>query len=275
MPVMAAPLPPEEPIAWTQLASWLQTLEQAKVLDQPALEKVKEQLGDLRNQPEKDWYSQSSLEAGDALRQQTGESLRALEQNLENAAELMGQAQVSMPEGELRMLTESLKQTAQGLQSGNLAANRELTGKLGSFNPSSLRAMSPAEMQALQQRLAAGAKICSQCVGPSLGGTNAAFCNSQLPSGHPGGGGPADLNLDDTAENLRTKRVEGASNPDPSRALPAEVLAITKGKHQVDTHTPTGPVEAGAISSAGEGGEAVWRDSLTPDERQVLQNYFK
>jgi hypothetical protein len=96
-----------------------------------------------------------------------------------------------------------------------------------------------------------------------------------MPSGHPGGGGPAQLTLHDQPEDLRTKQTQGASNDDMSRALPGEVIAIAKGRHNVDTNTPAGPVEAGAISSAGQGGDAVWRDSLTPDERQVLQKYFK
>jgi hypothetical protein len=283
--------PNEEPIAWTQLESWLKTLDQAKVVDQPALEKLKEQVDDLRNQPEKDWYSQSSLEAGDALRQQTSQSLHALEQNLDKTAALMAQAQQAgqMPAPELQTLSDSLKQLAQGMQSGNLAADKALTEKLGSFDPSTLRTMSAAEMQALQQRMASGAKVCSQCVGPNIGyGNGTAGDGHRLglkggwndkpgmgASGHPGGGGPAELGLDSTSEDLHTKRLEGDSNADSRRALPGEVLAVAKGKHNVDKTLPAGPMEAGAISSAGAGGDAVWRDSLTPDDRQILESYFK
>jgi hypothetical protein len=284
--------PNEEPIAWTQLESWLKTLDQAKIIDQPALDKLKEQVNDLRNQPEKDWYSQSSLEAGDALRQQTGNSLHSLAQNLEHAAALMAQAQQAgqMSTADLQTISNSLKDLAQGMTSGNLAADKEMTGRLGAFDPSTLRTMSAAEMQALQQRMASGSKICAACVGPSIGPGNgiggdghrnggASAWSLQKDgkgaSGHPGGGGPADLALDDISENLHTKRLEGDSNPDPKRAVPGEVLAITKGKHNVDKTLSASPVEAGAISSAGEGGDAVWRDSLTPDDREVLQKYFK
>jgi len=282
--------PNEEPIAWTQTESWLQTLGQAKILDQPALDKLKEDLGDLHNQPEKDWYSQSSLEAGDALRQQTGQSLRELQQDLEKSSDLLTQAQQAsqMSASDLHALSASLQEAAKALQSGNLPANKELTGKLRTFDPSTLKTMSPDQMRALQQRLAAGAKVCGQCVGPNLGDgcvaggdghrsgkTGADDKFGKGASGIPGGGGPADLGLDDTSENLHTKRMEGASNDDPTRALPGQVIAIAKGKHNVDKTTPSGPVTAGAISSAGQGGDAVWRDSLTPDERQVLQRYFK
>jgi hypothetical protein len=82
------------------------------------------------------------------------------------------------------------------------------------------------------------------------------------------------LGLDQQPENLHSKRLEGASNDDPTRALPGEVIAIAKGKHNVDTTTQAG-AQGGAISGAGEGGDAVWRDSLTPEEQGVLQRYFK
>jgi hypothetical protein len=283
--------PNEEPIAWTQLESWLKTLDQAKIVDQPALDKLKEQVDDLRNQPEKDWYSQSSLEAGDALRQQTGQSLNALEQNLDKTAALMAQAQQAsqMSAADLQTLSGSLKQLAQGMQSGNLALDKDLTGKLGSFDPSTLRSMSAAEMKALQQRMASGARICSQCLRPDLrpgNGTagdghrrgiksNGPGKDGMGASGHPGGGGPAELGLDDISENLHTTRLQGDSNADPRRALPGEVIAVAKGKHHVDKTLPAGPVEAGAITSSGAGGDAVWRDSLTPDDREILQRYFK
>jgi hypothetical protein len=265
--------PSEEPIAWTQLENWLQTLDQAKILDQPALEKLKEQVDDLLHQPEQDWYSQSSLEAGDALQQQTAQSLRELQQNLEKASELVAQAQQTLSASQLQTLSSSLKDLALGMQSGNLPVNKALTAN---FDPSTLKAMSPRQMQALEQRLSDGAKVCSQCVGPNpCGLTGTSQKPGQFPSGHPGGGGTAPLGLDNDAENLHTKRTEGASNDDPARALPAEVIAIAKGKPNADQTNIPGPLQAGAISSTGQGGDAVWRDSLTPDERQVLQSYFK
>ncbi len=241
--------PTEEPIAWTHLESWLKTLDQAKVLDQPALDKLKEQVQEFRNQPEQQWYSQSSLEAGDALQEETSQSLASLEQNLEKSSDLVGQAQMAqqLSASQLQTLTASLKDAAQGMISGNLPLNKELAGQLGNFDPSTLKAMSQAQLQALQQRLSSAAGVCSQCVNPNAipGVTGTASTASQYPSGHPGGGGPAPLTLQPTAENLNTKTTQGASNTDPSRALPGEVIAIAKGKHNVDKTTPAGPVAGG------------------------------
>jgi hypothetical protein len=268
--------PSDEPIAWTQIESWIKTLDQAKLLDQPALDKLEGQLDDLRRQAAQDWYSQSSLEAGDALEQQAAQSLRDLQENLEKSADLMAQVQQAdgMPASQIQALSDSLRAAAQGMLSGNLPLNQELAGQLRNFDPSSLKSMTPEQMRALQQRLAEGAKVCSQCVSPNPGRLGAGK-RGQFASGHPGGGGPAPLTLEQTPENLHSTKLEGASNLDPSRALPAEVIAIAKGRHNVDKNLAVGPVAGGATTYAGEGGDVVWRDSPLPDERQVLQKYFK
>ena len=194
--------PTEEPIAWTQLESWLQKLDQAKVLDQPALEKLKEQVDDLRKQPAEDWYSQSSLEAGDDLQKQTAQSLHELEANMQKSSDLIAQAQAAgqtMSDSELQTVSMSLKQAAMGMQAGNLPLNKELAGKLGSFDPSTIRSLTQAQMQAMQQQLKAGTQVCSQCVGANpatgkgmSGDGHRQGKDSHYPSGHPGGaaGGP-------------------------------------------------------------------------------------
>jgi hypothetical protein len=268
--------PSEEPMAWAQMQSWLNTLQKANLLDQPALDKVQQQLDDLRHQPEQDWYQQSSLEAGDALQQQTKQGLQDLQQNLEKSSEMLSQAQnaAQMSSNQLEQLSASLNSTAQAMVSGNMPLNKELAGKMGKFDPSSLKSMSAQQLAQLQQRLSDGMKVASMIVGPNVSKQGQGV-RSQYPSGHPGGGGTAPLGLSNDAENLHTKRMEGASNDDASRAVPAEVLAITKGKHNVDKNAPAGPVDGGAFASEGQGGDAVWNDSLTPDEQSVLQKYFK
>jgi len=268
--------PNEEPIAWTQVESWLKTLEQAKLLEQPALDKLQQQLDDLQHQPEQDWYSQSSLEAGDALQEQTAQALREMRENLDKSADLLALAQHAdeMPGSQLQNLSAALKDLGAAMMSGALPLNSELAGKLRSFDPSSLKAMSQEQLQALRDKLADGTKICSQCVGPKTT-KGEGVAKAQEPQGPPWGGKTAPLGLDENAEDLHTKRMEGASNEDPRRALPGEVLAIAKGQHNVNKTNPAGLVDGGAASSAGQGGDAVWRDSLTPAERQVLQKYFK
>jgi hypothetical protein len=268
--------PNEEPIAWTQVESWLKTLEQAKLLEQPALDKLEQQVEDLRRQPEPEWYNQSSLEAGDALEQETEQALREMRDNLAKTSDMVEMAQHAdqMSSSQLQNISNALKDLGAAMMSGALPLDSELAGKLRNFDPSSLKAMSPEQMQALRDKIAEGTKICSQCVGPNTA-KGEAWSKAPEPKGPPWGGETAPLGLDENAEDLHTKKTEGASNDDSSRALPGEVLAISKGRHEVKKTNSGGLVDGGAASSAGQGGDAVWRDSFTPAERQVLQKYFK
>jgi hypothetical protein len=52
-------------------------------------------------------------------------------------------------------------------------------------------------------------------------------------------------------------------------------LGTSAGAHDVDPNKTAGPMSAGAISGAANGGEAVWVNRLTPAERAALKKHFK
>jgi hypothetical protein len=56
---------------------------------------------------------------------------------------------------------------------------------------------------------------------------------------------------------------------------PGDVLGVSDGKHDVDKNAYTGPKNGGAIQDTGDGGAAVWQNSLLPSERETLKRYFK
>ena len=90
-----------------------------------------------------------------------------------------------------------------------------------------------------------------------------------------GGGGPAPLTLDEKPTDLATTKNDAVSNPDLEHALPGDVVAVGKGEHTVDPTKYAGPASGGAIASPGAGGDAVWRNDLTPRERALLKTFFK
>ncbi len=51
------------------------------------------------------------------------------------------------------------------------------------------------------------------------------------------------------------------------------MLSLKDGQHEVDK-TYQGPTTGGAAQE-GKGGEQVWRDTLTPEEKAVLKRVFK
>jgi hypothetical protein len=61
---------------------------------------------------------------------------------------------------------------------------------------------------------------------------------------------------------------------DYSRSQLGSVLGIQDGRHQLDK-TTTAPASAGKVTSEGRGGEQVWRETLTPEEKAVLRRVFE
>ncbi|MGI8603473.1 MAG: hypothetical protein ACR2OZ_10805 [Verrucomicrobiales bacterium] len=88
------------------------------------------------------------------------------------------------------------------------------------------------------------------------------------------GPGAAPLFLGDKQSKLGTNKQENISSDDLSRAAPADLIATRDDKHEVDK-TPVNVREAGTVGNTGAGGEQVWKESLSPEERAVLKRYFK
>ncbi len=88
------------------------------------------------------------------------------------------------------------------------------------------------------------------------------------------GPGTAPLTLEEQESQLGTNNREAVTNPDLSRATPADLIGLGQDKHEVDK-TPTGPRAAGAINNEGQGGEQVWKESLLPSEKEALKKFFK
>ena len=64
------------------------------------------------------------------------------------------------------------------------------------------------------------------------------------------------------------------SNLDTQRAALGDQLGTSDGRHRVDKDAFR-VQQSGGIQTTGQGGDAVWTDSLLPSEREVLKNYFK
>lgn len=75
-------------------------------------------------------------------------------------------------------------------------------------------------------------------------------------------------------QNLKTKNIENINNPDLRRASPGEMLAIGETEHD-DAQKPSVRQSGGQLSSGAKGGDAVWRESLMPEEKRLLKRYFK
>jgi hypothetical protein len=83
----------------------------------------------------------------------------------------------------------------------------------------------------------------------------------------------APLPLSSQPTDLNTSKPESLEANDLKLARPGDAIGTADTEHQLDK-TPAGPRNAGTINAAGRGGDSVWRDSLLPGEKAVLQKYF-
>ena len=166
---------------------------------------------------------------------------------------------------------------------------------LKGLDPSQMRdalgQLSKEQMQQLREQLKKGAQACKECQG--AGGKLGEISESEKlmsilregqgkgkdGDGQPGRGGinrgrgDAPMFYGDQ-QKLDAGKLEGVTNTDLSRAAPGDVLAEGQTKHD-DEEVPVKAREAGAVSGNGQGGDAVWRESLMPEEKAVLKKYFK
>jgi len=293
-------LPPSEPLAREQVDKWLDKLEETEVIAQEAIEEYRDSLEELRQQDPGEWFSHASMEASDSLRDALGRETQQMEADLSKIERNLNALQVfsqQIDEKTRSQLIEEYQNAVQGLELGKLPLNKEMLEALQSIDPSklgdALSKLSEEQMQQLREQLKKGAQACKECRGGGAG--LGEMSESEMLLGilrseqekkngveqgqSPGRGGisrgrgDAPLAFGDEKQ-LNSGQLEAVTNMDLSRAAPGDVIGSGETEHEIDK-TKTGPVEAGAVSSNGQGGDAVWRESLLPEEKAVLKKYFR
>lgn len=282
---------PVAPGAWERMEDWLATLEEEDLIEESSIEEGRSRIEELRDQPEEDWFSHSSLEATDTLEETLGRQMREMAAEMavldRNISALKNSP---VPQSEA-MREQNLKEFSEALDalSGNgLAMNEAMMRQLQGIDPSRLgretsSGLSPERLQALQDQMRKGAARLGSLEGlPPLGEEFSLEQGSGMEGEgmNPGRGGVergrggAPLFYGDKEDDLATKNLEAITNEDFSRATPGEVLGLGETEREID-QTPAGLRPGGGILSTGQGGDAVSRETLRPDEQAVLKRYFK
>ncbi len=288
----------EEPISWTEVDSWIDTLKTYEIVDKDALNKLEKQIEMLRNQPQDSWYNHSSLEGGDRLREQAKMSIEALERNLELAQNTLltinqlqklslGDDNTSMldtfTKGD-KSLEEILKKSASdwkkildNLSNSDLSVNSKLMEQLKSIDPNQLKQLSKEQLADLQKQLAEGIEGCEISLSEGLDSKDAStlLLATMGSGGVSEGPGSLPIQLNSEPTSLGSTKIESVSNKDTSKPILGDQLGYIKGEHDINPNAYNGPANAGNIKEMGKGGETVWRESLDPNEKNLLKRYFK
>ncbi len=272
-----APRTLEEPLAWNQVEEWAETLEEDTFIEEEALSNLREQVQELRDRPMEEWYSHSSLEASDSLKEQTEQAIRELASDLQAARS--GLAALERFDSEMPLAMQDswksfMDPSLSGLGQGPLPIDPSLLSQLEGIDPSQLRALTQEEWEALKEALENGCKACSACEGD---GTNLVLAVSSTwgNGGIDRGPGEAPLFLKEDETKLGATRPETLRNPNYERAALGDTLAVGEVEHDIDESAYQGPQAAGAVADAGKGGETVWKTPLMPDEQEIVKRYFE
>ncbi|HEY2574211.1 MAG TPA: hypothetical protein VGH65_09080 [Verrucomicrobiaceae bacterium] len=286
----------ERPSAVKDVEQWVQELRKEEAVEKKSADEVERKIADLLKRPAENWYEHGSLEAAGNLREQTAAELRELAENLAEAQRAASALQAmgdSAPQAVKDSLGAGLEQAASNLAAGGMKPNEQLLQQLQNMKASDLKNLSKEQMKALADQMKKNGETLEKCLGQCQN-----FDKSGIPTydivegkegkngphgdGKPGRGGAnrgrgdAEMFFKRDETNLASKKSEAIPTElDFERAAPGDVVAVTDGKHDVDQNAYQGPKQGGAIQSAGDGGSAVWQNSLTPAEREVLKRYFK
>ncbi len=278
-------LKPSEPPLWSIMENALKALEKEDVAEKEDVDEALKQLNQLREKPNEEWYTHNSMEATDNLRRALAANIQKLGADLNTAERALDAFQNyadQMNEATKSRLLDDFGKAVEGLSMGGMRANSQLREALKGIDPGQLANISAEQMQQLREKL-------GQCQGQCAGALGEGLCEGEsdlfaliqgegngIPRGYgvTRGPGHAPLQLSDDETDLGTRNFEGVASEDVTRAGAGDLLDITEREHDID-ETKIGVRAGGAIESTGEGGDAVWRDQLLPDEKAVLKNYFE
>ena len=294
--------PTEKPPALSETEAWLAAAQQIPAIDPASVENLAERARELAEKAPEQQYDHSSLEAADTLRAQTADALQSLAGNMEKAADSLSPIadhQTALSDGQLNSLADNLSTALSAMKEGGLTANPELARQLaGLGNASGLGQLSAAQASQLAQRLGAGAGAIHGI--PGANGAGARIAGGNGPGQGSGSGrgngrgrgpglgkGPGAGGLGGGgrhgATGIQRSANRGESGPAPNdgrqrpraRRLGDKIDTQRSAPDQVDPSKSAGPTAAGAVAAPASGGDAVWVDQLSPNERAVLKDFFK
>jgi hypothetical protein len=282
------------PPDFAQIQSWINTLKAADLVEPAKLDEMQSSLDKLRQRSPQDWYTQSSLEAADSLKELMEQSMNSLESNLDSAdqsVEAMQDQQGNSNSGEgsgLRAMQDQLSQAGNNLASGNFPLKKELADAMKGA-ASSDKQLSASQLAALQKKLEQGKAACqtaSNCNGGfgqemqqaldgAAGHGLARRRMAPAPGGLGGGKETAPLVLQARDKTTPQGAMTGVNNDDMSRVSLGDTIKVTASKPTVDPNAYQGTGAGGAAHVTGNGGEAVWRSTYDPQEADVLSRFFQ
>lgn len=275
-----------QPAAWSQVEDWAQLLREEQLIAPEAAEQLEQSLEELRKRPQEEWYSQGSLEAGEALREQTLLAMQELARQMQSGSTILSEAMARSqnPEGMAASLAaagqldQAWAEQMRRMQNGELSLSPEALAQMQAMDFSQIEGISPEQLAAMQERLRQGAEQLGAASG--LSEMELQAVELQARQAFTGmaerGPGPAPMVMHPEGTDLKASRPEAASNQDMQNAFLGETVATGSrpGNEREEAAAPA-TEQGGAATELGRGGNVIWQETYTPQERAVLEQYFQ
>lgn len=289
-----AALAAAEPPEWKEMDKWAEELKKDDTADAEAVKRLEERLEQLRQENREGMFKQGAQEATQSLHESTRNDIVKLAQNLASAGELadalskLAEAgRKSAPEG----LSDAWKDALEKLDKAPMPPSAALSAALKSIDPKQLAKLDPKKLKMVKAKLG---KACENCSGAVMDPDKVAMLLAKCNGGKPGSGtgtgsglgeggfnqhsdgpGSSEINFTNTAYPV-DPTLEALPDAKDEDVAAGDLLAVNNRKPDTDKPGKTFvPQQGGAGDFTGLGGEAVWRDRLTPEEVEFLAKYNK
>ena len=298
MPVTARPTAASvsEPASWSVVEADLQTLVSERAVDEASTEEARQAIQALRERPQSEWFNHASIEAADRILLSHQREMAALEARMREAARALREAsapRAGNPNNQ-PALDPAFNEMLQGLRTGGLRPDAGLMEKLSELageNALALNQLDPEQLAELLERMMENARLLAemreqfQGMPDLFGECDGADGDCELlallaqgddgqgaPTRGPGEGGPL---FGEEKDGVNAQQNMPLPAGDLTRAAPGDMLGETEARHDDDPGESPILQSGGAPVQPGDGGGAVWSDTLHPREQQALQRFFE
>jgi len=262
------PLPPSLPSSIAQAQEWINQMKEEKLVRPEAIAEFQQQVDQLSQAPQEDWYRHDQLEAAENLRDSLESSMGNVSANLQTVASLLDQARQDGASPDLPPAAkEELARALSELTQGSLPVNLERLAQNGGIDPSQIRQLSEEEWKSRKEQLAEGSN-------PGSGGQSPGEGEGEDGSGKGGvnrGPGEAPLTLGATSPELAGRNEPVAAPLED--ATPGDLLR-TELRAPKPADAPD-PAASGGSAGTGTGGNRVGTSNITPDEQRAVRRFFQ
>ncbi len=273
------------PDARNSLEQTIAELKDQEIIQEEYIQEMEEKIDELKVQDPNEWFSHSSLEAVDNLTQSHEAATKQLQRNMQNAERTLQNLQKhgdKLNQQTKENLLDEFGKAVENMDIGAMKPNQELLNQLKQIDPEQLNQLNQDQLNQLRENMRKMAEKLKQQNGGNQddleddnnNGEGEGEGEGPGRGGNNRGPGHAPGMLGTQADKLDLNKVARLNSNDLSNTLPGDLLETTDGKHTIDQSNAK-TSSGGNTENTGAGGERVWKNSLLPQEKKAIKNFFK